>query len=324
MKRKKMLLASLMLCVPCMLMTDPHPIDRLLTAPQTVRIAALERSLNTYIHKTYNSRDYAQKIAHDFRPLVMILQTIERLSLDEDAIPYVYNTLKLTTDKLQACELIPHTSVEYITRILPKLLRPYFRQEERCYSICTMQHCMHQMLEAKLAQHAPYRQHFDIHTKQKITHALAQVAQQVHRTIGHATYTIHRLRIALLRFLETLIQKLVWSQAYYEGTWPSVIRIAHYLERLHDCGIIDHSDDIDSLHWTLLYRLRYFISLTGSIFPQTFYEEIEDDIRTYCIPFVENTYQAVTSKRTILRDIIHLGKTKAFAYAHAGIIEAIT
>ncbi len=87
-----------------------------------------------------------------------------------------------------------------------------------------------------------------------------------------------RLRITIKRFLELNISKLVWSPEEHDEIWDNVKSISRYLEVLMEKEIIVDLNDLDDMYWTLIHRFNYFLDITSTELPISFYQKIKKDI----------------------------------------------
>lgn len=104
----------------------------------------------------------------------------------------------------------------------------------------------------------------------ELSHTITQIAEE--------EVSIEQLRQTIIRFLETALNKLVWSPENKEKVWESVKTIAQSMSTLMEHNIIDDINDLDDLFWTLVHRFCFFIELTSAELPITFYEKIKKDI----------------------------------------------
>lgn len=89
---------------------------------------------------------------------------------------------------------------------------------------------------------------------------------------------IRDLRKQVYRFLETAINKLVWSPRENVDTWILVKNIGDRLQDLFNCGVIATVGDLNALHWKLLSQYERFIECAGSQLPESLYEAVRDDV----------------------------------------------
>lgn len=87
-----------------------------------------------------------------------------------------------------------------------------------------------------------------------------------------------QMRSATKRFLELGISKLVWSPEEHTKIWGNVKNIAQNLSLLMENAIVEDSNDLDDMYWTLIHRFNYFLDLMGTHIPSSFYQEVREDI----------------------------------------------
>jgi hypothetical protein len=89
-----------------------------------------------------------------------------------------------------------------------------------------------------------------------------------------------QVRQSLLRFCEIALSKLIWDPAAHEATWFTTKRIAEQLARLLECNILDDTNDLEDLHTTLLNRYCYFMEITATDMPSSFFTAIRNDLKS--------------------------------------------
>lgn len=87
-------------------------------------------------------------------------------------------------------------------------------------------------------------------------------------------------RQSLIRFCEIALSKLIWDVAAHEQTWFTTKRIAEQLAQLLECNILDDTNDLEDLHATLLNRYCYFIDITATDMPSSFFTAIRNDLKS--------------------------------------------
>jgi hypothetical protein len=88
-----------------------------------------------------------------------------------------------------------------------------------------------------------------------------------------------QLRQGLLRFFEVALSKLIWDPTAHEATWFTTKRIGEQLARLLEANIIDDTNDLEDLYVTLLNRYCYFIDITATEMPSSFFTGIRNDLK---------------------------------------------
>jgi len=97
-------------------------------------------------------------------------------------------------------------------------------------------------------------------------------------TIAQEEMTQEQLRHSVIRFCEIALSKLIWDPTAQEKTWLTTKRIAEQLATLLEYNIIDDTNDLEDLHLTLLNRYCYFIELTATDMPASFFAGIRNDL----------------------------------------------
>jgi hypothetical protein len=98
-------------------------------------------------------------------------------------------------------------------------------------------------------------------------------------TLAQEEIAQEQLRQSIIRFCDTALSKLIWDGTTYEKTWHVTKKIADQLATLLEYNILDDTNDLDDLYWTLLSRYCYFIELVATDMPESFYTELRSDLR---------------------------------------------
>ncbi len=99
-------------------------------------------------------------------------------------------------------------------------------------------------------------------------------------TIAQEEMTQEQLRQIFIRFCEIALSKLIWDPATHEATWLTTKRIAEQLAHLLEYNILDDTNDLEDLHATLLNRYCYFIDITATDMPSSFFAAIRNDLKS--------------------------------------------
>lgn len=98
-------------------------------------------------------------------------------------------------------------------------------------------------------------------------------------TIAQEEIVQEQIRQSLIRFFEVALSKLIWDPSTHEATWITTKKISEQLARLLECNILDDTNDLEDLHTTLLNRYCYFIDITATDMPSSFFTAIKNDIK---------------------------------------------
>ncbi len=90
------------------------------------------------------------------------------------------------------------------------------------------------------------------------------VAKELDEKINTNVISPERARATLVRFLNSALDKIIWSPDDQEKTWESFKKIGNSLHYLHTAQVIPDHLDINDLYWSLIERYCYFLELVGT------------------------------------------------------------
>lgn len=125
-----------------------------------------------------------------------------------------------------------------------------------------------------------------------------------------------QLRQAIIRFCDIALSKLVWDPASQEQTWDIAKNIADQLAVFLKYNILDDTNDLDDLYWTLLNRYCYFMEIVATDMPSSFYAAVRNDIRsnpTVIFALEEQDY-IVESKLSYMQRTLIEAETAAYRH----------
>ena len=128
---------------------------------------------------------------------------------------------------------------------------------------------------------------------------------------------IEQLRSMVMRFLESYVSKLIWRPQDGQLTWESFKTISAQLGMLADQNVIQDSNDLDDIYWTLIHRYAFFIDIAGSDLPLHFFDTVKRDISSGQLVLLkteqahsENNGSLLESRETALKRMILTGETR--------------
>jgi|GEM_PF-1606489 len=278
-----------------------------------------------YAKKIYNE-DSEELLSQDGDDIVVFLGMAKDFYLD---IISLGSSIRLFTSKYKSCDLVDYTVAEQILKPMPDLLRPYLdrrRKEEHIHltSMNELEKEINTTIETKsektMKQQCFEPDVFASNLSDDVT-KMVKESFEFHREEAEARDLAEKLRQINVRFIDTLINKLIWYEDNYEGIWSSVSSIADKLHVLGVEGIITDQDDLDDLWDSLTRRFCWFIDLKGSVLPMDFYEQIEDDIENHVITFLEaEEPEGLITRKELLKRAISRAKAKVIAFTKQGIV----
>ncbi len=286
-------------------------------------------SLQNYITEVYNARGYAQQLSQDGTHIIELLELCNDLGLDATT---VYSCLRLFYNKMKAAELVDDTVVQQLLEPLPNLLKKYFKKKEEEQIVRSNVTFLRENTENIMLSR--FTEHYDYFQKEpdmfitKLTNEIDQAYQQELAKMRSETSKndedaamTERLRQTVVKFFEITLGKTIWHMQAYEGIWDSFLSLANNLQMLGVHGILDHMDDLDDLLWSLVHRFNFFLDLRGSTLPPAFFDEIESDIASGAVFFLEEAEldEGIKSKKELLIKALANAKTKSIAFRRSGI-----
>jgi hypothetical protein len=122
------------------------------------------------------------------------------------------------------------------------------------------------------------------------------------------------VRAAVVRFIETIIERLVWSPAEEGFAWANVKDIADNLFMLYRYGIVPDEHTLHQLYWTLTYRFIYCLGLIGEHVSPATYALMKADImqgNSILLTFSMGEQPFVKSRKEWLVDALFSGEVRA-------------
>jgi hypothetical protein len=114
-----------------------------------------------------------------------------------------------------------------------------------------------------------------------------------------------QVRQSIIRFCEIALSKLIWDPAAQEATWATTKKISEQLARLLELNILDDTNDLEDLYATLLNRYCYFIEITATDMPASFFAAIRNDLKSNDLVLF-----ALTEQDTILEPkLVYMQRT---------------
>ena len=286
------------------------------------KTSIFNQSLTHYIKEMYNHKYYANFLSQDGSHIVNFLELGNEFNLEIESL---YTCIRLFYNKIKSCELIDDTVLLQILQPMPTLLEKFFNCPE-C-EVPTLNTLANQTENILLYQFTQNMPQFQEEPNIFLSQLSEQVAKIAKKELDSAQKTLEqkemleRLRQIIIRFLEISLSKVIWNQTHYEGIWESVLTMSNGLKLLGINSILDHMDDLDDLLWSLTHRFCFFLNLAGSYLPVSFYEEIEYDIASKVVFFLEMSEQddeIKTKKETLIESLLK-AKAKAIAFEKKGI-----
>lgn len=286
------------------------------------------QTFTKYIKDIYNQRNYAKALSQDPTHIIQFFEIGGELNLPSEAF---YVGMRLFYNKIKECEIIDASMMIKLLQEMPAMLKRYFGQESVTGDIVAdftaMQKNVENIIIAKCTEKLPdFAEHPQDCTSQIAQELISFYRQQiddVNRTIQRYEAK-ERLRCMIIKFIELALGKVMWYPKESNTIWTSFVDFSNQIQGLADHGLINHMDDLDDLHWSLVIRFSFFLDLMGSQLPLSFYEEVEQSLNKKTVFFLEFREQdeGIVTKKDLLLENLALSKIRALAFIKRGIISS--
>lgn len=278
-----------------------------------------ENNLLESLHLELKNPHYRKEILpNDFSYLVNLIEC--GISTNQPPA-YVRSVIKLFSNVLKGSDYVnAHAFFDLITKF-PTILPHYFS-----LNVSTRYLKNHTLFDVhmydRLQETVNDMLYFKFSTeydsfKKNPTAFLSDVSNLV-TDIVQEEVTCEQVRQSIVHFCDIALSKLLWNPQDQEKTWNTTKQIADQLASLLDHNILDDTNDLDDLYWTLLYRYSYFIDLTATDMQPSFYESIRHDITNESITLLELEEQdsIIESKKRHLTRTLMEAEAKSYGYKH--------
>lgn len=122
------------------------------------------------------------------------------------------------------------------------------------------------------------------------------------------------LRSLSVRFVEAMVDRLIWSSEGHAEAWTLTKDIANSLYVLYEDKLIPDAATLNHCLWSLVYRLCYEIETAGEEFSLGFYHAIKRDIAAgdaLIFAFPDNREGLMISRAQWLRAVVIAGEVRA-------------
>lgn len=278
--------------------------------------------MRCFLKHTFNRKEYAQDILpHTMNHLTQFLDYGKKTNQDG---AFIQSTLRLFNNKLKSCSYItPYTFCQTVERF-PELLKSYIvEQPEGASWLVQIKSMFKKILYSTfLAKFSLFKkdpeQFFDSLSENMLDEL--QQSSYLQEAVNQ-----EQLRQNVIRLLETMLNKIIWSPLDQADVWNSVKTIFTDLHRLMQEDIINQ-EELDDLLKSAIERFVYFLELTGSELSLDLIETIKNDLdaENLIINQIEEQEEFIESKSERLRKAIMETEAKIHARLHGIITEVIS
>lgn len=243
-------------------------------------------------------------------------------TLDQKA-EYLQSTLRLFNNKVKQCMYISGDAYSKLIEELPHHINPYITQSYSLSHLTELKSSIIRIIYSSIANISLSSKNLkhdekDIRCKKELNQCSHQL-DEILKTLNNGMFineqvTREHMQQTLVRFLETSLNKVIWSPFDYTNAWISTKQIAHNLNLLTERNIITQ-EDLDDLYQSLIQRFIHFLHLTGSDLSLDMTAEIKQDIADGKILLLtlEEQEEFIETKATRLLDAVRTTEAKILA-----------
>lgn len=92
--------------------------------------------------------------------------------------------------------------------------------------------------------------------------------------------SIDELQYVLFNFLQLCLSKLIWNPKEHDFLWLSIKSVSSMLEECLQKKILSSNTHLNELLWNQLASFSYLLENWGTILPESFYDNLIDEINT--------------------------------------------
>jgi len=258
-----------------------------------------QTGIEYYFTHTYNHEKYTEYLPYSFSHMIQFLEHGQEHHQDER---YALSIIKLFLQKIKGCDFI--NSYSLITA-LPKLadvLIPYVEKKESSFL---------QELQISLKKRfsdifSSYSSYFQKNPDAFLDALSQQIAKKTNDIQTQQHIDVEHVKKDILRFLEICMNKLVWSPEESYDAWIAVNELAEQSHNFLEKKLINGTDALDDIYWSLIHRFCYFIDIAHEDISQEIFIRIINDIETQELMLlgIEEQEEFILSKKAyILRKI---------------------
>lgn len=272
------------------------------------------------ITKELKKPTYPEILASDFTYLNQLLHYGNQTHKDHT---YVRSILNIFSKLLGGSPVVNAYAFNAILAEFPHQLKPYFthyKAQQYLKSTATLQVDLYDRFRESVnnALYLQFNTHYEFF-KNNPEQFLDDVTQQI-VDITQEEIDNERIRFSLARFIDIGLSKLIWHPEEHEKIWPNVKTIAKNLESLLENNILHDIDDLDNSFWILIHRFNYFIDMFSIDLPDSFFENIKNDIAQNTILLLDlEEDDSILSKKECLDYYLFAAEAKSRAY-QSGIL----
>lgn len=290
---------------------DQETYQRMLYSP----IKFSKSGLNCFLRHVFNNIEYPDFFMHDMRHITEFLRWGKDSGQQR---AYMKSAFRLFDTMRRKTYCFNAWAVESFLQELPSLIEDQFIIFKSNESAKITEMINDILYSRFLTDFTSFQQNpnqfFDT-----LSQEIIQKVNNQHEFLEDVT--VEEMRKIVVIFLEGLLNKLVWSSNDAPQTWDCVKKIGTHLHTLYEKNIIVDPEDLNGMYISLVERYCFFLELSGSDLPISFFDTVKKDITTVSLPFLELEEQErfLESKKERLMRALTKNEAKARAREYGAV-----
>jgi len=262
--------------------------------------------ITCFINHRYNVEKYAQEVLPEL-PFNHLEQFLVHGLRTNQPRSYTKAVFRLFEKKFKAVPYINAAEFESFVQRLPELIKLYLAPNQAARKR-TVKMIMRSEMETNFDA---FKQNPDAFLDNLAEKIVTSEQADIHEV------TLEHLQYNMAKFIDTCLNKIIWSPSDKDDVWANFIKIGKGLNTLKEQGVVRSTDDLDDCLWTLTTRFCLFLSLSGADLPVEFYEKACKEIHRgiACLDNIEEQEDLMLTKRACVHDAILKNVAKSYENA---------
>lgn len=275
-----------------------------------VPIHANHSSIKKFLVNTFNSSYYGEFLALDFSHITSLLSFYDQT---QEPKRYIRSILRLFSQKIKSCSYINSYAFLKFLDQLSLILYPIFIDNTQSNVKQKYNH-LHIKSQIKECLYNYFLNNFQNFKKdpsqelEKLSVKLSSIATENLNKDNNQDKDISNLELQhnIIRFLELVLNKLIWSPKDQTESWENLKSIAQRLEKLMINNIIPDIETLNENYWSLIQRYCYFLELFAILLKIETIESIAREVKDKNLPLwtLEEQESLTINKKACLKSVL--------------------
>lgn len=259
-----------------------------------------QSTIRCFLKHSFSRAEYTEQLLpHTFAHL---LEFLEYGTDTGKNVSYALSTIRLFSNRVKSCTYVSPDAIEVLLDRIPELLERYFVRTPTSLFTEAKNSIKRILYTTFLTKFNFFKSDPDGFFDD-LSNEIMQGINNTH--LMQNSIDNEQLRQSLIRFLEIVLDKVIWTPFDQDEVWISVKTTSAKLQELTEINIIT-MDELDDLYQSLLARFIHFLNVAGADLPISTIDAIKSDIQAqnlllltleeqeeFIIPKVERLKQAL-------------------------------